>query len=197
VAGIDYATNSAAFTNGADAETDAALKARFQLFILGLRAGTDAAIGAAVVSVQQGLTYTIVDGAPGAGSSTVYVDDGSGAPPSNLLASVFTAVDAVRASGITLYVMAVQVVGVSVNAVLSYNAGAVQPDVIANVQTAIAAYAATLAFGQTLSISRMSQVILDADPGVADIATLTLNGGTVSITAAAYQRCRITTSTVA
>jgi uncharacterized phage protein gp47/JayE len=104
IAGIDTLTNSLALAGGLDAETDAAFRARFGNYLASLSKATDSAIGAAIAAIQQGLTYVISEnidqtGAVQMGHFVVTVDDGSGAPPASLLATVQAAVDAIRPVG--------------------------------------------------------------------------------------------------
>ncbi|MEX7031704.1 baseplate J/gp47 family protein, partial [Pseudomonas aeruginosa] len=61
IPGVDTVSNAAAFSNGVNAEPDAALRARFILFINALSKSTDAAIGYAITSLGQGLRYQILD----------------------------------------------------------------------------------------------------------------------------------------
>ena len=54
IPGVDTVTNAAPYTNGIDAETDAALRIRFVAYLASLSKATRAAIGYAITSVQQG-----------------------------------------------------------------------------------------------------------------------------------------------
>jgi adhesin HecA-like repeat protein len=58
---VDTVSNPQDFTNGQDQESDAALKTRFTLGMSGGRGGTDNALAAAILGVQEGLTYSIGD----------------------------------------------------------------------------------------------------------------------------------------
>lgn len=102
VTNFDTVTNPAAFTNGLDAESDPAYKARFPLFLAGLASADDAAIRSAIAGVQQGLQYLLDENYdyPGEtedlGSFFALVDDGSHNPPSSLVTAVYDAINAVR-----------------------------------------------------------------------------------------------------
>ena len=103
---VDTVTNSASFSNGVNAESDAALQARFANYIQTRTRGTLPAIGAAIASVQQGLSWTITEnvsasGACQASNFVVTVDDGSGSPSSSLIAAVSAAIAAYRPIGST------------------------------------------------------------------------------------------------
>ena len=101
IPGIDYSGNPAPTTGGLDAESDASMKARFPLFIASLRDATLTAIQAAIVRVQQSLTYFIAANQDEAGNFepghfVVTIDDGSGTPSADLKAQVYASIDAVR-----------------------------------------------------------------------------------------------------
>lgn len=102
IAGIDTATNAASFTNGINAESDSAFKARFVVWLQGLASSDKAAIESAIQGVQQGLTYLLVENydypgtTPDDGNFFVVINDGSGSPPSSLLTLVENAVNAIR-----------------------------------------------------------------------------------------------------
>ena len=104
--GVDAVSNAAPFQNGLDAEADSAFRDRFANYLDSRSRATPLAIGYAVTSIQQGLQYTIQEnqdttGAWQPGSFVVTVDDGSGTPSATLLATVATAIEAVRPVGST------------------------------------------------------------------------------------------------
>lgn len=189
IIGIDTYANAAAFTNGVAAESDAALKTRFALYIQSRASATAAAIVYAATSVQQGVRYQLVPASPQVGFYTLYVDDGSGAPPTSFVTAITAAVQAVTAEGITPSVQRFTPLVVSISCNLSIAPGAVQQTVIANVSAAIAAYVAGLqptTSGMTLPYLELPVVIAAADPNVTGIVagSLTVNGGTSDIAAA-------------
>lgn len=103
--GIDTVTNAVALVNGSDGETDAQLRARFPDWLAAKATASNAAIENAIAGVQTNLTYEIInceapDGTFRPGYFTVVVDDGTGTPSADLLASVYTAIDAVKAEGV-------------------------------------------------------------------------------------------------
>jgi len=88
---IGSITNLAPFVNGVDAESDAAYRNRFQLYINTRSASTRLAIENAIVNTQTGLSFTINENVdaefnPLPGQVTIYVDDGTGFPPDILFA---------------------------------------------------------------------------------------------------------------
>jgi hypothetical protein len=61
IPGIDTVTNASSFANGADAESDDAARTRFQLWVASLSKATKSAIEYAISSVQQGVSYQVVE----------------------------------------------------------------------------------------------------------------------------------------
>lgn len=183
---VDTVTNPSAFTNGENAETDAALKARFVNFIASLSKATDEAVGAAVQSVQQGLTFTIQENISGGvftpGNFVVTVDDGSGNPPTATLQNVQLAVNAVRPIGSTFAVFGPTVTTVNVALTLTVGPGFVKANLIGPVVTALTAFINTLPVGASLPFSQIFVQTFAVSPGITNVTNVTLNGGTADIT---------------
>mgnify|MGYP003345452043 CR=1 FL=1 len=59
--GVDTVTNAAGLTNGADAEGDVAFRARFKNYLQSLSKATKGAVGYAITSYRDGLTYTLTE----------------------------------------------------------------------------------------------------------------------------------------
>jgi len=191
IAGVDTVTNPAAFDNGADAESDASFYARFPAYLASLFKATKAAIGYAITSLQQGLTYVITEcqtyaGANQPGYFYVVVDDGSGAPPSGTLTSVMAAVDAERACGIQFAVFAPSEVVANVAVALVVTAGYSAPAVCVAVQTAISDYISGLSMGQSLIWTKLVAVIYGVG-GVDSFTGLLINGAASDIAATGQQ----------
>lgn len=188
ISGIDRVNNAAGFTTGADAETDTALRTRFVNYISNLSKATKNAIGYAVTSVQANLSYILVENLTFAGGQQngyfyVIVDDGSGAPPGSLITSVTNAVEAVRPLCSWFGVFPPLVQNVTVALTVTVASGYAGASVRSLVQSAIVAYINKLTFGQTLPVSKVTQLAYDASPGVINVTGVTLNGGTADITA--------------
>jgi uncharacterized phage protein gp47/JayE len=82
---VDKVTNTEAFVNGMDAESDDDYRARFVLWIASLSKATRAAIEFALSNLQRSVSFTLTenldwDGTPHPGYFYAVVDDGSGAP---------------------------------------------------------------------------------------------------------------------
>lgn len=200
ISGVDSVTNGAPFTNGLDAETDAAFRARFPLFLAGLASADLAAIQSAIASVQQGLQYVIVENFdyPGTavdnGSMFVVVDDGSGAPPSTLLALIGNAINAVRAATVRFQgafapTLVVPAVVLNIRVASGFMAGAVEAAVLAAV---VAAVNTTPLNAMTLFISAIEQAALSvAGCAAVQPGATTINAAAADLTLTKVQRPRI------
>lgn len=199
---IDTVTNAVTFTNGLDAETDTAFRARFVAYLGSLSKATKAAIGAAILAVKQGLQYTLLEnvnyvGSTQMGNIVAIVDDGTGSPPSPLLSSVANAIDAVRPFTSTFEVHAPVVVTANVTMTITTASGYTHSAVVATVTTALQSFINGLALGASLPYSRLAQVAYDASPGVTNVTAVTLNGGTSDMTATSLQVLKYGTVSVA
>lgn len=201
VAGIDVVTNPAPFVNGANAETDAAVKARFQNFINTRSEATTAAVEYAIQSLQQGLTYAIVPNTDGAGTYVpgnfvVYVDNGTGDPPSSLLTAVQGAINAVCPIGSTFSVFPPTVVTANVSMTITVGPNGNKPTIQGEVENAVDAYIDALGLDAALPWSRLAQIAYDTDPNVTNVSSLLLNGGTSDIAAASGAVIRAGTTAI-
>lgn len=200
ISGVDTVTNAAAFTSGADAESDAALRTRFIGFIASLSKATKSAILFAVSNVQAGLFYTMVEnqtlgGVSQPGFFYVVVDDGSGSPPTSLLNNVYLAVDGVRPLTSSFNVYGPTVVPVNVAMTVTTATGYVHSAVTAQVIAAVQSYINSLTFNQTLALTRLIQVAYDASPAVINVAGVTINSGTADVSSSGAQLLRAGTVT--
>ncbi len=193
---IDTVTNAAAFTNGIDAQTDAAARSAFVGFINTRSSATKAAIAFAVQQVQQNLTWSVAENSTAGGvftpgTFTVWVDDGSGAPPSGLLSTVYAAIDAIRPIGSSFSVLPPSVVNASVSFNLVAAPGYTVPALDTLASLAVSAYVGSLPMGAALPYNKLAQVIFNASPGIANIANLTINGAKADIGGAQSQVVRV------
>ena len=176
IPGIDAVTNALPMAGGLDAETDAALRVRFSGFLDSRNRATAQAVGFAIASVRQGISYTIAErtdtsGAVLAGHFTVTVDDGTGAPSNDLIMQVAAAVDLVRPIGGTFSVRPPLVIPVNIQL------HAVGPaTALVNAQAAIVAYVSALPIGAPLTLTRLYQVAYGADSMVTNLSGALING---------------------
>jgi uncharacterized phage protein gp47/JayE len=195
ISGVDTVTNSAAFTNGVNAETDAAFKLRFQNYINTRFQATLAAILYAVTSVAQNITCAVNEYYNPAlvytpGYFTVYADDGSGNPPSGTLALISTAVNNSRALGIAYAVQGPTEIVANVSFTLTVASGVVKANIIAGVEAAVATYIGGLAMGAPMPYSKLSSVIYASNAGIANVTNLLVNSGTADLGGGASQVVR-------
>lgn len=189
VPGVDTVFNLLPCTGGLAVETDATLRDRFRNFIASRARATPVAIAYAIASVQQGLRATIQENVlpdltPRMGSILITLDDGSGIPSASLLASVATAVEAVRPAGTTFAVLPPAVLTASIQ--LAIAVSAVPHDTAARaVTTAIGAWISTLPIGASLPYSRLAQLAYDAHSAIINVTAVSLNGATADLVAPA------------
>lgn len=185
---VDTATNAAPFQNGEDQESDAAVKARFVNYINTRAQATPAAVAYAIATTQPGITYDVLENTTASGTYqpgnfVIYIDDGTGDPPSTLIAAVQTAVNAVRPIGSTFSVFGPTVVDVTVSLAITVGPAGNKPAAQLEVQNAIQDYIDTIAVGATLPYSKLSSLAWTADPNITNVTSLLLNGGTADVTA--------------
>lgn len=190
--GVDQVTNAAGFTNGEDAEKDPAFKARFVLYINSLSKATPAAIGYAIESVRQDVTYTLTEnfdytGAADLGYFYVVVDDGTGFPLTSLLSAIGTAIEASRPIGSRFGVFAPVVLPANIVMTITIAAGYLQATIVATVNGALQNFLNTLPLGTSLPFTRLAQVAYDASPAVTNVSAVGLNSGTVDLLATNQQ----------
>ena len=186
VPGVDLVSNAAPFSNGTDAETDQALRSRFQNYLSSRSRATLAAIQSAIAGVQQGLDVLIeenlgISGLPEIGSFMVIVDDGTGTPSSDLLSSVSSAVDAVRPIGSTFAVVPPQVLVVNVALTVALSSTDVATETVSSIQNLVSAYLNGLPIGRSASVTRVAQKAYFAGVNVLNVTNIELNGGSVDI----------------
>jgi len=200
LSGVDTVSNALAFTNGADAERDPALRTRFVEYIGSLAKATPAAVDYAITSLQLNLTDKIVENYDYAGNykpGTFYtvIDDGSGSPSADTVNAAAAAVEAVRACGIQQAAFAVVPVVANVSLTVGIAGGFIGATVREAVAAAIAEYIATLAQGETLMWNRLFSVAYGV-AGVSSVTGLTINSGTSDLAASAKQVVQVGTVTV-
>jgi uncharacterized phage protein gp47/JayE len=188
IPGVDLVSNAQPTTGGTDPESDAALRARFLLYINSRSLATPTAILFAVASLQPGLRYALLEnqtlgGVGQVGYFCVIVDDGSGSPPPALLASAQLAIDSVRPIGSTYIVVAPTIVPAAVALTIDTTTPATHLSVAQSVQTAIAAWIAALPIGGTLAISMLDAIAHETDPSVVSVTSTLINNESQDLTA--------------
>ena len=184
--GVDAVTNSTPFFNGMDQEADSAFRGRFQGFLASRARATSTAVGFAVRSVQQNLTYTINENVdePGnrrLGHFVVTVDDGSGVPSQGLLEAVYAAIDAVRPIGSTFSVRPPVVIPISVWLRLELDPSANPGLTSSKVVRKITDYVDSLGIGLSLPLTRIAQLAYDADDSIRSVGGVLLDNSASDI----------------
>lgn len=200
--GIDTVTNAEAFTSGEDAEKDMSARISFVGYIASLSKATMSAIGYAIRSLKQGVSYSLVENEDYGGTLQygyfyAVVDDGTGTPDSTFLASAFNAIDQVRGFTVEFGVFAPVIVGASVNMIITTDDGYDHNALVGLVGDAVTGYINSLELGEKLSWSKLIQIAYEASPGVINVTGVTLNGGTADLLANRKQRIKAETVTVA
>ena len=185
---VDTVTNASTFSNGVNEETDAALRVRFVAYLASLSRATKSAIGYAITSVQQGLTYTLTENQHYAGGTDygyfyVVVDDGSGTPSNDLIANVAASIELYRGATIAYGVFAPVVTTANVAMTITVGAGYIHDVVAAQVQAAIQIYINALPVGSTLFYTHVIAIAYETSAGITNVSNITINSGTSDITA--------------
>jgi uncharacterized phage protein gp47/JayE len=201
ISGVDTVSNAITFINGANSETDAALRLRFIAYLASLSKATKNAVGYAITSLQQGLNYTLTEnftygGVAQMGYFYVVVDDGTGTPSSTILTNVANSIEAVRPVTSTFGVFSPVIVTANTVMVITTDIGYDNLTLVGLVGTAISKYINSLPLGASLTYSRLSQIAYEASVGVINVSSITLNSGTADITATPKQVIKSGTVTV-
>jgi hypothetical protein len=194
IPGVDYVTNAAAFTNGANAESDSAARSRFVLFIASLEAATLLAVLNAIAGVQIGMFGIIAEnqqynGQAQNGYFTAIINNGSGTATSTQLTNASNAIENVRPLTVTYGVHAPTQQTVNVSLAITAASGYVLATVEALVQTALTNYInsiVTTSSGATLPYTSIAAQAYDV-AGVTNVTSVLLNGGTSDLTIAYTQ----------
>jgi uncharacterized phage protein gp47/JayE len=202
ISGIDTVTNSAVFTNGVDPESDSDFRARFIMWVQSLSKGTKAAIGYALSSMQQGVTYTLTENEDYAGGLNygyfyAVVDDGSGAPTSDFLSSAANAVEAVRPFTSRYGIFGPVQVTANASMTITTDPSVSHAVVVAQVVAAVRSYIASLRLGQILPYTQLAAVAYGVSPSITNVSAVLLNGSTADVAANQKQVIRPGTITVA
>lgn len=183
VTGLDTVTNASAFTNGADQESDSALKARFSAYILGLSRGDYYGLQASLTGTEVTVQWTLTefynyDGSARTGFFFVVADDGSGNPPPSFLTAITNAANAVRPLGTQCAVFAPVILTANVSMQIATLSGYDHNTVVAQVAALITSNINALGLGKALPYSILASwayAVAGVDPN-AGVSAVLLNG---------------------
>lgn len=196
VSGIDAVVNTVAFTNGTAAESDAAVKARFVLYIASLSKAARGALAYAISALGLNLQSAFAEfqnpnGTAADGMNCIFVDDGSGNPPAATVTAAATAVNQYRAFGVRIGVFGATLlpanIQIAINVDPSYNGAAVSTAVSA----ALTTFVNGLGLGKTLRYTRLEQIAYEASPGVTNVSSVSLNSGVVDLVPTVGQTIKV------
>lgn len=179
--GMDQVTNATAFSGGVDAESDDALKARFQAYIASLARATLAAIQAAVAGTRQGLRFTVAantdpSGMFRPGHMTITVDDGSGAPADSILSAVAASVEVTKALAETYSILPPLTVAANVSLYYEVTAGVDRTLFLLPIEQAISKHIDSLGIGQPLRFSRIFSLAFGVSGSIVNVGGIAING---------------------
>ena len=199
IPGVDAVTNATALINGVDAETDEALRYRFILYIASLSRGTIGAVAYAIISLQQGLIYTIEEnydynGTLDRGFFYAVIDDGTGIPSDAIVTDVTNAIELMRPICSTFEVHKPSIVHVTWSMAVTVVSG----DTITktNILNNINNYINALRLEEPLPYTKLIQLAYDTSPNVLNVASVLLNSATSDISANNKQVIKVTSGTV-
>jgi uncharacterized phage protein gp47/JayE len=200
IPGIDTVNNTMPFTTGSPAETDAALRTRFQLYINTLSRATLQAIEYCLQNTPGVTGYVIVqnadqNGTYDPGSFYCVVDDGTGAPSSALITAALTSVSVYAGCGIRYSVVGPTIVTATISMAITVSSGATLATVESQVAASITSYVNTLSIGSPLPYSRLSALAY-ANAYVTNVTSILLNGGTSDLNVSDTQVIKTTSVTV-
>jgi hypothetical protein len=189
VPGVDAVSNNRAFTNGLDAEDDAALRLRFHNYLASRSRATLTAVSYAISELRQGLRFVIEEnrdasGADRFGHFVAIVDDGSGQAPLQLLDQVTAAIDRVRPVGSMFSVIRATVANANVSLMLDVRGRPTTTDIGARLSLSIVRYFNSLSIGEPLSATRIAEIAYRTDENIANVRSVSINGASADLIAA-------------
>jgi uncharacterized phage protein gp47/JayE len=197
ITGIQSANNPLSLSDGSPPETDSAFRARFILYFQGLRQGGEAAIEAAIESVQSNLEYVIAPNLTYSGGTQYgYFYVAIWPYTDTLQKAVYEAIAAVIPLGIQFNVFTAVYIPVTVTGTIKVKANYNSASVQSAVQTALTNYVNSLVLGQTLDWSYLYTIIWGV-AGVSDAFDLLVNGGTSDIVALPKDRIQAASVSIA
>lgn len=201
--GFTTVTNAAPIINGADQESDANYKARFELYIQSLSKATLFAILAACETAFPDFTYTVLNNITPSGVNTpgwftVIANNPGETVTSPQLAILTTAVQGVRAFTIEASVVAAIPVTPQINLNIAVVPNAVLSQVQAVVQTAIIGYVNNLPTEAKLYITDLINTAINSSSLITSVENLstTIGGYPVDFAPGQFQVVQANVNTV-
>ena len=197
--GVNTVTNPSQVVNGADQESDVAVKIRFPLYLQSLKTSNTASIQNAILAASPKATFKIIEYLTFAGAAfpsgfTIVVDDGTGAASNVFLNSVTTNVNVTRAAGSQFAVTRPTNVAVNVAVTVSPSSGTSLAVVQTSVVASITSYINGLGVGNTASFGAVANAV-QMTTGVFSYSNLALNGASLDATILTTQLARVGTIT--
>lgn len=185
ISGLNTVTNAEAFTNGYDIESIEDFSTRYYAAIRqSAGAGTEEDYETWALEVDGVAAARCFGRTPSVGSVTLYImDQNHRAAGADLLAAVAAHIDEVRPCPATVIVNSVTEVNIDVSATVYVASGTVS-DYEEAITAAIQAYITEIGYSRDsrrVSVVLIGEAILGVE-GVTDVDSLTVNGGTDSIT---------------
>lgn len=198
IAYVDGVTNPAPYQNGLDQESDAALRARFVLYINTRSQATTTAIEYAVASIGQNLTCVVQPNVVRDGTFLVIVDDGTGDPPDAVVAQAQAAVNAVAGASIEGIVQRPTIVPVTVQMFLRLSPGVVTSSAASAAVNAMLAAINSLPTGAQLNYLTLPGVAAASYPGIIGVvpATYFVNGAQTDVVPTSTQILKATNASL-
>jgi len=185
IPGVDRVNNPADFADGTNDETDEEFRLRFQGYLDSLGGATESAILSAIRNAGIGISAVAVDnerpdGTPELGFFYVVVDDGSGSPPQEFLDEIALIVDRERPFGSQFDVLAPILLNAVIVVTAQADSGYSPSGVDADITAALSGHIAGLGMGEPLYLTKLYQLAWNV-PGVANVSSITINGGGADI----------------
>lgn len=197
VSGITAVTNAAVTSGGTDDETDEELRDRL-LAAIAAREGAGTADDYETWALEvDGVGYVTVEPLwSGAGTVRLMILDTDGAPASaGLQTAVSDYIQTLRPIGASVTVSAPTLDTHAISATLTMESGFTVSGVQSAVEASIQAYYDTLGTGDDVIYSEVSAAIVTTQ-GVADLASLLVDGGSINVTISATQKAAMGTVTL-
>jgi uncharacterized phage protein gp47/JayE len=175
ISGVTSISNPIAFTNGAEKETDEALRKRVPVFLNGLKSASLSSIKSAALSIE-GITFANVEsGEPTLGQVTVYVSNQSGTLSAQQLSSVKDAVQEAAAFGVVANVVTPTVTFVTISVNVTYDAEYYDANVFSTALKSKLYDFVQINPDTTLKLRDLRNIIHNI-PGVTDYNSLKIDG---------------------